>query len=578
MIARNRFSQFGLVQLLLLVTVAELALNRLAVPALRPPGDIEPPLWHQIIDHFGLFFFYFATTLAISVLAHRLWLFLREPEHGWAPIRYLLAAIGLGFLLLAIFHVSTTASEEMSFTFNSCFTALLIAVLAIQISRHGDFGAKFGILFLIIPLVVHYYTPFALRFIESEDALWGDLPLQMQDYGKWSIVFAAMLSPYCFAPRPFLRSAISLPPLAIGAFVGLLGAIILRQHYEVGMVLASRGLGVDIGPGAPTHHIALFLMALGAIAWTLSSCLVAATPSRRNIGVGIGLVVVGGYGFAWPLQYLVSMVGLLTISSAARSVVREEREAEANVTVTSGFRPPPISDEAWQLYTTAVVAALREAAPESSSVTVRGEDGLATTHIVTRLHDLAVRLRVERADDSILGVEIRCGEDPGIIEPNWTLFARPERLLGVKTHPEPPLTTAPGIKTGDHSFDLRFRVRDADELTAALLDDGLRARATALVDGWIAYWDKSCLIYRVHPGRGAPLDHPIPITELAFRGSNAPPAVDRLLTLIDLLATMGHRVLPPSSPPSFLDSQPPPTEPGANAANDAANDAASDNV
>ncbi len=556
MIPKSRFSQFGLVQLLLLVTVAELALNRLAVPALRPPGDIEPPLWHQVIDNFGLFFFYFATTLAICVLAHRLWLLVREPEHGLRPIRYLVAVVGLGFLLLAIFHVSTTASEEMSFSFNSCFTAMLIVVLAAQISRRGDFGAKFGMLFLIVPLVVHYYTPFALRFIESEDAMWGDLPLQVQDYGMWSIVFAAMISPYCFAPRPFLRSAISLPPLAIGAFVGLLGAIILRQHYEVGMVLASRGLGVDIGPGAPTHHIALFLMALAAITWTLSSCLVAATPSRRDIGVGIGLVVVGGYGFAWPLQYLVSMVGLLTISSAARSVVREEREAEANISTTTGFRPPPISDQAWQRYTSAIVTALRETTPESSSVTVRGDDGLATTHIVTRLHELAIRIRIERADDSILGMEIRCGEDPGISEPNWTLFARPERFLGVKAHPEPPMTSAPGTKTGDHSFDLRFRVRDGGELTAALFDDGLRARATALVDGWIAYWDGQGLIYRVHPGRGAPLDHPIPITELAFRGSSAPPAVDRLLTLIDLLATMAHRVLPPSSPPTFLDSQP----------------------
>jgi len=91
---------------------------------------------------------------------------------------------------------------------------------------------------------------------------------------------------------------------------------------------------------------------------------------------------------------------------------------------------------------------------------------------------------------------------------------------------------------------MRFRIRDAGKLTDALLDEGLRARAKAILDGWMAFWPNRGLRYRVHPGNGAPLDHPIPITELAFRAGGAPPPVERLVTLIELLSAMAARALP----------------------------------
>lgn len=540
---RRRLAGFDLVHLLLLVTIAELAINRLAVPALRPPGRTRPPMWHQLLDHVGLFAMYFATMLAIGVLAYELSRTLRRRDVFWAVPRYGLPVAGVAFLALATVNTLFSPGETVSFAFESCFTVMLALIIIGQVTRGGDVSAKIGIVFLAAPLIVHYYGPFALRFVEGQAAMWGDLPDRVQQYGQWSMVFAALVSPYCFAPRPFMRSAGRLSPLAIGAFVGIVGAVILRKHYEVGMLMASRGLGIDIGPAVPTTFMALYLMALGTITWTLTSCFIADSSARRDIGVGIALVVVGGYGFSWPLQYLVAVIGLMTIAEATSRVSREESGLAAR---DATFSAPPISDEVWHAYVMAVVAALRGSsngrAGKTNTVTSRPEDEVSTTHIVTERSGIPVRLRIDRVTESIVGIDIVCGREPnGTDEPTWTLYARPERLLGVGAHPEPPEIAAPAVKTGDPPFDQRFRVRDPGGVTARLMDDGLRARATALVDGWMAYWDDGGLRYRVYPGHGAPLDHPIPITELAFRGTGAPPAVERMVTLLDLLADVTRR-------------------------------------
>ncbi len=536
------FAGLQLVHLLLLVTAAELAINRLAVPTLRPAGELTPPGWHRALDHFGLFLLFFASTLALGVVGKQLSRIARGRERYWVLPRYGLPATGLGFVVLAAVAIALNPGEQTSFLLETAFALTVILIASAQLTRGGDLGAKIGIVMFSAPLLIHYYGPFAITFLEGKEGVWGDLPLRVQALGQWSLVFAAMVSPYCFAPRPFVESAARLGPLAIATFVGLVGAVVLRQHYEVGMIMASRGLGVELGPGAPTHHIALYLMALGAITWTLASCFVAPSRARNQIGVGIGLLVCGGYGFAWPLHYLVSVAGLLTIGAATRRVGAEEQHASDR----SGFLPPPIADEVWQRYITTLLDTLNsdraEFARKAVTMTARGEDGEAVTHVLAERAGLDIKLRVTRFEGSIVAVEMSCGADasaPG--SPAWTLYARPERLLGVRAHPEPPTTGSAALKTGDNAFDQRFRMCDAGDHASRLLDDDLRARATALIDGWVAYWPGVGVQCTILPGRGAPLDHPIPITELAFRGEGGPLHVERLVTLLDLLVAMTER-------------------------------------
>jgi hypothetical protein len=545
----SSFAGLQLVHLLLLVTAAELAINRLAVPTLRPAGTLRPPGWHQVLDHIGLFLLFFGSTLALGVIGRQLLRVARGRYRYWALPRYGLPFAGLAFLALATVAIALNPGEQTSFLLETAFALTVVLIVSAQLTQGGDIGAKIGVVLLAAPLIIHYYAPFALTFLEGEEGAWGDLPIRVQALGQWSLVFAALVSPYCFAPRPFVQSAARLGPLAVATFVGLVGAVVLRQHYEVGMLMASRGLGVELGPGAPTHHIALYLMALGAVTWTLASCFAAPSRARNQIGVGIALLVCGGYGFAWPLHYLVSVAGLLTISGAGTRVSDEEQSA----TERSGFLPPPIADEVWQRYVTTLLDTFSKGTPVGSrkpaTMTARGEDGEAVTHILAERRGHDVKLRVTRYDGSIVAVEMLCGIDndsPG--QPSWTLYARPERLLGVRAHPEPPATDAPVVKTGDQSFDQRFRMRDGGKHADALLDEELRSRATALIDGWVAYWPGSGIQCTILPGRGAPLDHPIPITELAFRGEGAPLHVERLVTLIDLLAEMVDRTTPDDTP------------------------------
>ncbi len=536
----------GLEHVLLLAAVVELSLNRLAVQALRPVGGGAPPAWHTVLDGVGLFFQYFTSTLAVGAVGYMVWRHVRGPERprpGWRAIPgYLVAAAGATTVVTAIANIALPPTELMSIVFDASFTLTLVFVAFDQLTARGDLGVKIGVVLMAVPLVIHFWPTFVVYVVGDHEALWGDLPIEFADYGKWAVVLAALASPYCFAPRPFLRSATRLAPVAVATFVGMVGAVILRKHYEVGMELAARGIGVDIGPGAPMHQIALFILALGAITWTLVSTISADSEARRRIGVGLGLVVVGGYSFAWPFQYLLGLAGIMTVSQAAGRVAMEEREGRR--ASRQGFRGPPIAAGVWQRYIAALMAGLRsaDATCKPSTITIKGDEEVSSTHVVAFRRDVATRLRIDRVADSVLCIDITCGrEPPSGRKPDLTLYARPDRLLGIRAHDEPPLCDGSSIKTGDAPFDSRFRLRDHGDHATALFDEGLRARATALLDGWVAFWAGRGLQYRVYPGRGAPLDHPIPITELAFRGESAAPAVDRLVSILELMVELAAR-------------------------------------
>ncbi|HUS62881.1 MAG TPA: hypothetical protein VMZ28_00010 [Kofleriaceae bacterium] len=524
-------------QLLLVVAATELAIYRLAVPALRPSDGDDPPAWHAALSYAALFLFYFASAFAIAILVRELVRFARG-ESPAAPrlIGRVLVLTGAMLLTYAVKSLIVVPGATDTFLLELAFALSLAALLAAQLRRGGDTAVKVGILFLAVPLLVHFYRDAAVRWWFAPEALWEGAADRVDAYGQWSLVLAALLSPYCFAPRPFADAAGKPAPLAIGAFVGLVGALVVRQSYEVGYLLAKRGVGVDLGAGAPTSQIALYLIALGSITWTLVSCFMAPSPARRRVGVGLGLIVASGYGFAWPLQYLAGLVGFLTISDAARDVAGEEHAARGAEKVR--FRGPAIRPDAWQSYVGALVAALRARGYQASTVSVEDR-----THVlVLEASRVPVRLMVDRGDDSIRVIEVVCGRDlQDALTPAWTLETRSRRLGSA--HPPPPKVRAPRVRTGDAEFDRRFRVRDEGRLTGRLFDDGLRARATALLDGWLAFWPGQSLVYRVVPGQGAPLDTPIPVTQLSFGGDGGPAGVDRLVTLIELLAQIADRAI-----------------------------------
>jgi hypothetical protein len=319
----------ALVPLLLVLAMSELALNRLAVPALRMPASgrvgLTPPLWHQLLDYVALFLQYFASTLALATVALLIVATLRDRETWPAPLRYPLAALGSVFGLLAAATIATPPGENLTFWFETAFTATLAVLVLAQLRPGGSVGAKIGVALLSIPLAFHYYGALASRTPGGREALWLGVPDQLQALGQWGVVAVALISPYLFTPRPAARALAQLVPLLLALALTLASGLLLYHSYEVGMIVASRGLGLDLGPGAPTSHLGLYVLGLGSIAWTTLACLVASAPARRRLGIGLGLVIAGGYALTWPLHYLVSAIGIWIVADAGRRVVREER-------------------------------------------------------------------------------------------------------------------------------------------------------------------------------------------------------------------------------------------------------------
>jgi hypothetical protein len=258
------------------------------------------------------------------------------------------------------------------------------------------------------------------------------------------------------------------------------------------------------------------------------------------MGVGYALIVAAGYSFDWPVRYLSAAAGALAIATSAVLVAGEEqREASGQI---ARFTAPPIAPETWSAYVESLVSALALSTP-----TMHAEGGLEEMRFQGNRRAIAFELSILRGREGVRAIEILFGARPSG-EPSWTMFARPDRdgLNVVGVHPAPPASRGAPVKTGDAAFDRRFRLEDDGTLTAHLLDDGLRARATASLDGWIAVWAQAALCFQVCPGRGAPLDHPIPITELAFRGAT-PAATERMVVVVDLIAELAERALAAST-------------------------------
>jgi uncharacterized membrane protein SirB2 len=69
-LSARRPAGFAPVNILLLAAFLEVAINRVAVPLLRPAKGV-PPTWHTVLDFSGLFLFYFTGTLAAILVGAR---------------------------------------------------------------------------------------------------------------------------------------------------------------------------------------------------------------------------------------------------------------------------------------------------------------------------------------------------------------------------------------------------------------------------------------------------------------------------------------------------------------------------
>ncbi|MFT3693517.1 MAG: hypothetical protein QM831_10290 [Kofleriaceae bacterium] len=517
------------------IAFLEVAINRIAVNGLRPEG--KPPGWYVALDYLGLFLQYFAGTLVLVLLGKHAIDRLRERRDIRDLIAQTLTVVAAaGAALQLVMKPPDIMIVELT------FAAAVIAVVISGLGRTRDLGMQLGLVTLAAPLLIHTLNVIGTRWLWPQTAYDGKI-LEIQQAGVIALSVGALVSPYVFAPRPFGRAVTRPLPVIVAMVVAAGGAIAARLWYAKLAKLAVFAIGVSIEQDQADPRLAIYLLAIATLTWTLVSCAVTDSPARRQIGAGILFVVLGGYAFKWAHHYLLPLYGLTLIADAGR-VVRDEELSAMPITTTT----PPVTDSVWQAY----IAAVKTALGDFHTVTTRGEGGLVTTMLVGEKTGLAVRIRIERIEGSVIAFDIVVGREIDEVR-GATLCLQAIPPSGTGINPSGP-PAAPLFKSGDADLDAHFKLRGNALAFQKLFDPSLRARAATTLDGWFAYWDKEGVRYRVYPGRGAPLDHPLPLSDLALERPATP---DRLVAVIELLVDIAMRgVEPQPAAPSSLDDIP----------------------
>ena len=257
----RRLAGLTATHVLLLVAVVEVAINRIAVPMLRPSGS--PPAWHTYLDYVGLFSFYFTGTLAALVLGVWCWQAVRGDHGRRARGAGLIVAITA---VLAAAPLAVDAPAVLSLTLEVALALSVIAIVAAAFGRRRDLGIQVGLPVLAIPLLLHVANAIGARFVWSDDLFEGP-GIALARAGVSALCLAAVASLYCFAPRPFTRAVLRPGALFVALAVVGIGAALARVAYGAVAKAATLAFGVELTSAQADPRLTVYLLAIATVAW-----------------------------------------------------------------------------------------------------------------------------------------------------------------------------------------------------------------------------------------------------------------------------------------------------------------------
>lgn len=520
----------------------ELAINRLAVPLLRPHRG-APPAWHTVLDYAGLFLFYFASLLGViaaGLRAYRAFDRLLDPSHApepgprWAALAT--AAPLAALAVLSSWAILVAPSEGLTFALEAC----LAAVAFVQIGRGAswflgqprDLGVTLGVALLAAPLAVHFFAMLGARYWWPEGTYDG-VGAAMGQASGLALAIAGLASPYCLAPRPFVRSVTRLAPVLVAISVAVVAAMLLRHDYLGTAQAIKLAIGVELQTTSADPQLTIYLLAMATLSWTITSCALAPKAPRRLVAVGLALLVLGGHAFEWPLHYLLLALGLVTLADVSAPVRAAEREVPG--------AGPAVEDATWGRYLGAVSATLRRRCASLHSLTTRSAEGATSSVLVGEADGRALRIRIDREEGVVIGLDIAIGRDleltgrggRGGVAATLTVVGDEPYLL----EDAPP--AQPQVSSADAAFDERFRCFGAAAELRALFDERTRPLAVTLLDGWLACAHGESLRYRSYLRHGA-TDPVIPLDDLG-QGHVPGGAGERMRVMVELLLELAAR-------------------------------------
>ncbi len=473
--------QPSLVAAMCIALAADLVIRRVLAPVAHIDWGARPGRLLDTLDFGAELTWYAATIFVCLVAVLGLVRTVALPSEIPRGARAALGTMAVAFMPLLLLSAWRELPSLFPVYLQVCSACVAVLVMFAGLFVGRGARPKLGLVALTAPTVAYALWVFGSHLPDGPSG-WARVTLWI---GEAGYVTAAVVALLCFFPQT-VRPRV---PIAVALVSGAVAAALVAQPQLAGRLVDGFSLSL---PATVAGKVA---MAVAAVGYLLTVAALLDRPGTSRLrGFGLAAVALAGFQHEQSLQIGAAVVGYLCIVESLTRDVRALPTAEV-----------------WRALVRRVAAAVG-----AREVEVVGADGYETARVRLVREADAVEVALGRRGGEVFHAEVIVGLAPSEEAPPVALARRGAPRLGRIRGEE--------VATGDLAFDEAFRTFDARKLTARdrVLDDDLRPRLLASVDGWLAVWPGAGVRYRTRN------------IEVVHTG-------DQLTGLIDLLVELKNR-------------------------------------